>query len=114
MSYYHVYIGFTDKKGKRIHSISYGYSEEHIRRNVANPYIENEQIFFGGDVINPSEIDTIHIFRSDEWQGKRLILPNGNNAMDEKDKAYMLECLVEGRVKGTFLCTEDFITSAPK
>lgn len=114
MSYYHVYIGFVDKKKKRIRSMNFGYPEEHIRRNIVNPYMKNESFFFGGEVINPSEVDTILIFRSDEWAGKRLILPNGKSAMDEKDVDYTLKCLQEGRVKGTFLCTEDFITSAPK
>jgi len=114
MRYYHVYIRFAGKNGQQKHALHFGYSKEYVQENIANPYMKNNPFMFYGQVVYPSTIDIIHIFVSDEWEGKKLILPNGKSVMDEENSTYLLKCLCEGRVKSTFLNTDDFITSAPE
>lgn len=113
MLYYHIFLIFTDKNGTRRKSASYGCSPE-FAENLATSYMKNKPFLFNGRFVYPNNVDLIEIFESDEREGKKLILPNGNNAMDEEDGDYVLRCFSRMEVKNVRGATEKFITSPPE
>jgi predicted nucleotide-binding protein len=44
----------------------------------------------------------------------KLALPNQENLLVAKNKKYLIECIVKGKVKGAYVCTEKFLPSTEK
>ena len=113
MPYYHVYIGYTDKKGKRTGFFTFGLSEAHVKERIVAPYLKNKAFMFSGIIVHPSDIEPIYIFRSKEGYAKNIILPNGKSALGEENE-YIINCFLTEQVKGVSDCTDDFITLPPE
>ena len=111
MSYYHVYIDYTDKKGKRKPSLTYNLPKESIEERIATPFGKNKTFVVGGRVYDPSYIEEITIFTSTN-NFEELILPDGRPPLGH-DVDYVWKCFVDKQVKGVDICTDNFITSPP-
>ena len=112
MPYYHIYIAYTDKKGKEERFVSFNRSEEGVKRHVADPYMKNKAFLIGGRLIHPYDIRIIVVFKSKK-KFQELILPDGTSPIDS-DKTYVVNCFARGKVKGVKSCTWEFITSPPE
>ena len=66
-----------------------------------------------GKLLNPQKVNKAVIFWSYETADK-LTLPNQENLVAAKDKKYLLESILKGKVKGAYLCTEKFLSSTEK
>ena len=112
MSYYHVYIDYTDKKGEEQTLFSYNRSEEYVREQIAIPYMENKKFLCLGFLIHPSSVNRIAVFKSEKGYNE-LILPNGKHPLDQ-DNEYVMRCFYANKVEGVVTRTPQFITSPPK
>ncbi len=63
-----------------------------------------------GKLLNPLKVNKAVLFWSYETADK-LTLPNQENLVAAKDKKYLLESIIKGKVKGAYLCTEKFLSS---
>lgn len=96
--WYSVYVKWRNSKGEINHNFSHGYSEDTLKRTIAEPFNRGKQIFIVGTKISPSQIDGLHIFALTEWDANKIILPNGKKVLDEENLEYILKCYSERRV----------------
>lgn len=66
-----------------------------------------------GRLLNPIKVAKVVIFWSYETADK-LRLPNGETLIAAKDKKYVADNILKGKVKGAYLCTEEFVAAAAK
>ncbi len=66
-----------------------------------------------GRLLNPVKVVKVAIFWSYETADK-LRLPNSETLIGAKDKKYVVDNLLKGKVKGVYLCTEEFVAVAEK
>ena len=67
-----------------------------------------QSFWFLGKLLNPNKVIKAIIFWSYQTADK-LILPNQENLVAVKDKKYLLENILKGKVTGAYLCTEKFL-----
>jgi predicted nucleotide-binding protein len=73
----------------------------------------SQPFWFLGKLLNPSKVIKAVIFWSHQTADK-LTLPNQENLIAAKDKKYLIENILKGKVKGVYLCTEKFLPSTEK
>lgn len=112
MSYYHVYIRYTDK-GTEQTLVAYDIPEGFLRKTIVNPFMENRRFLCIGIILHPSRITRIAIFHSEKKYGEH-ILPNGMRCVDSSDQDYIVYCFYNGWVEGVLPVTQYFITSLPQ
>ena len=66
-----------------------------------------------GRLLNPIKVAQAVLFWSYETADK-LKLPNQESLVAAKDKKYLIENILKGKVKGAYLCTEKFLPPAQK
>ena len=66
-----------------------------------------------GRLLNPIKVTKAVLFWSYETADK-LTLPNQENLVAAKDKKYLIENIIKGKVKGAYLCTEKFLPPTEK
>jgi len=66
-----------------------------------------------GRLLNPIKVVKIVIFWSYQT-ADQLHLPNQESLIAAKDKKYLIDNLLKGKVKGVYLCTEEFVAVTPK
>jgi len=118
MSYYHIYVeARLEKNRKRICLLSLNNSEEKIRQ-ISDSYLKDETFSFVEEIIHPSQIHHISVFRSIK-PAEGLFLPNGKTVAEYRSAEcmpigcckhkYIGKCLVQGRVEDVTNCTEEII-----
>lgn len=112
MPYYHVFVLYTDKKGRPNKIVIYNDQKGFVETRVAAPYMKNRAFVLSGVVLHPSSIDEIQIFGSEE-KAEKIILPNRKKAVDSASD-YVLGCFRKGKVKNVKVYTDIFITSPPE
>jgi len=107
---YHIYVEYAepDKSG-----IRFNVPQEELVRTFATTFTIGQPFWFMGKLLNPHKVIKAVIFWSYETADK-LTLPNQENLVTAKDKKYILESILKGKVKGTYLCTEKFLSSTEK
>jgi predicted nucleotide-binding protein len=107
---YHIYIEYAepDKSGVR-----FNVNQEELVRTFASPFIAGKPFWFMGRLLNPIKVTKTIIFWSYETADK-LSLPNKENLLVAKDKRYLIESILKSKVKGTYVCTEKFLSSPEK
>ena len=113
MPYYHVFINYVGKLGKKHSFFSYDRSHKTVKETIATPFQKNKAFMFGGRVLHVSDIILIYIYMS-EKPVKELVLPNGKSPLDETNNFYILRCFNRSWVKGIRGCTRKFIASPPQ
>lgn len=72
-----------------------------------------QPFWFLGKLLSPNKVKEAIIFWSYQTADK-LTLPNSENLVAAKDKKYLIESIVKGKVKGAYVCTEKFLPSTEK
>ena len=66
-----------------------------------------------GRLLNPIKVAKVVIFWSYET-ADQLRLPNHESLIAAKDKKYVIDNILKGKVKGVYLCTEEFVAVTQK
>jgi hypothetical protein len=101
---YHIYVEYAEP-GKS--GIRFNVPQEELVRTFSTPFIASQPFWFMGKLLNPLKVKKAVIFWSYEAADK-LTLPNQDNLVAAKDKKYLFESIIKGKVKGAYLCTEKF------
>lgn len=107
---YHLYIDYSepDKSG-----IRFNVSRAELVGGFQEPYARGEPFWFMGRLLNPVKVVKVAIFWSYETADK-LRLPNRETLIGSKDKKYAIDNILKGKVKGVYLCTEEFVAVTEK
>ena len=107
---YHIYVEYVelDKSG-----IRFNVPQEELVRTFSSPFTMGQPFWFLGKLLNPTKVIKAVIFWSYQTADK-LNLPNHENLVAAKDKKYLIENILMGKVKGAYLCTEKFLSSNEK
>ncbi len=103
---YHIYIEYRepDKGGVR-----FNLSRAELVGSFAEPVAHGESFWFMGHLLNPIKVTKIVIFWSYQTADK-LHLPNRESLVSVKDKKYLIDNILKGRVIGAYVCTEEFVS----
>jgi predicted nucleotide-binding protein len=107
---YHIYIEYAEPEKS---GIRFNVSQEELGRTFATPFTAGQPFWFMGRLLNPIKVTTVVLFWSYETADK-LTLPNKESLVAAKDKKYLIENILKGKVKGAYLCTEKFLSSTEK
>jgi predicted nucleotide-binding protein len=107
---YHIYIEYVepDKSG-----IRFNIPQEELMRTFSSPFTMGQPFWFLGKLLSPTKVIKATIFWSYQTADK-LNLPNQENLVGAKDKKYLIESVLKGKVKGAYLCTEKFLSPIEK
>jgi predicted nucleotide-binding protein len=107
---YHIYIEYSepDKSGVR-----FNLSNAEVIGAFQEPFANGDPFWFIGRLLNPIKVAKVVIFWSYQTADK-LRLPNNESIVTTKDKKYLIENILKGKVKGTYVCTENFVTITQK
>jgi predicted nucleotide-binding protein len=107
---YHIYIEYSepDKSGFR-----FNLSRADIIGAFQEPFANGEPFWFMGRLLNPIKVAKVIIFWSYET-ADQLHLPNHENLIIAKDKKYVIDNILKGKVKGLYICTEEFMAVTPQ
>jgi predicted nucleotide-binding protein len=107
---YHIYVEYAepDKSG-----IRFNISRAEVVGSFAEPFANGDPFWLMGRLLNPVKVAKVVIFWSYET-ADQLRLPNHESLIVTKDKKYLIDNIQKGKVKGTYICTEEFVTVAPK
>jgi predicted nucleotide-binding protein len=107
---YHIYIEYSEPEKS---GVRFNLSWADVVTSFQEPFIHGESFWFLGRLLNPVKVVKIVIFWSYQT-ADRLRLPNHENLVAVKDKAYLIDCILKGNVKGAYVSTEEFIAVTPK
>ena len=107
---YHIYIEYAEPEKS---GIRFNITLEELMRTFVTPFTASQPFWFMGRLLNPVKVTKTILFWSYETADK-LILPNQENLVIAKDKKFLIESILKGKVKGAYLCTEKFLTSNEK
>jgi predicted nucleotide-binding protein len=107
---YHIYIEYNepDKSGFR-----FNISHAELKGTFQESFVKGEHFWFVGRLLNPIKVSKIVIFWSHQT-ADQLHLPNNESLIAAKDKKYLIDNILKGKVKGVYLCTEEFVVVAQK
>ncbi len=104
---YHIYIEYAEPEKS---GVRFNVSQEELNRTLATPFAAGQPFWFMGRLLNPIKVSKVVLFWSHVTADK-LVLPNHENLVSNKDKKYLIESIIKGKVKGAYLCTEKFLPS---
>ncbi len=107
---YHIYVEYAEPEKS---GVRFNVSQEELNRTFATPFVAGQPFWFMGRLLNPIKVTKAVLFWSNVTADK-LSLPNQENLVAAKDKKYLIESVVKGKVKGAYLCTEKFLPSTEK
>lgn len=102
---YHIYIEYSepDKSGVR-----FNISHAELDGTFSTPIVDGQPFWFLGRLLNPAKVTKVVVFWSYE-NADKLYLPNRENLVITKDKKFLIENILRGKVKGAYVCTEEFL-----
>jgi hypothetical protein len=108
---YHIYIEHEGNREKP--EIRFNLTEEELVRTFVIPFTEKRPFWFCGRLLNPSQVAKAIIFNSAEDCSK-LVLPNREEIAGHKDKKFVMDYILRGKVKSVHICTEKFLPPTQK
>jgi len=107
---YNIYIEYAepDKSG-----IRFNVSRAELIGSFAEPFANRDSFWFLGRLLNPIKVTKVVVFWSYE-SADQLRLPNHESLIVAKDRKYLIDNILKGKVKGTYVCTEEFVTVTAK
>ena len=107
---YHIYIEYSEpgKSGFR-----FNVSHAELTGSFQESFANGEHFWFMGRLLNSIKVVKIVIFWSYQT-ADQLHLPNHESLVAAKDKKYVIDSVLKGKVKGVYLCTEEFVAVAQK
>jgi predicted nucleotide-binding protein len=107
---YNLYIEYAEPEKS---GIRFNVSRADLIGSFAEPYGNGDPFWFMGRLLNPIKVTKVIIFWSYE-DAEKLRLPNYESLIVAKDKKYLIDNILKGKVIGTYVCTEEFVMGAPK
>jgi predicted nucleotide-binding protein len=107
---YHIYIEYAEPEKS---GIRFNVSRPELIGSFAEPFANGDPFWFMGRLLNPVKVTKVIIFWS-YATADQLRLPNHESLIVAKDKNYLIDNILKGKVKGTYVCTEEFVKVAPK
>jgi predicted nucleotide-binding protein len=107
---YHIYVEYAEPEKS---GVRFNVSQEELNRTFATPFAVGQSFWFMGRLLNPVKVTKAVLFWSYETADK-LKLPNQENLVAAKDKKYLIESIIKGKVKGVYVCTEKFLPATEK
>ena len=104
---YHIYVEYAEPEKS---GVRFNVSQEELTRTFATPFAAGQPFWFMGRLLKSIKVNKVVLFWSHVTADK-LVLPNHENLVSAKDKKYLIESIVKGKVKGVYLCTEKFLPS---
>ncbi len=104
---YHIYIEYAEPEKS---GIRFNVTQEELVRVFVTPFTAGQPFWFMGRLLSPLKVNKTVIFWSYE-PADRLLLPNQVNLIAAKDRKYIIENIIKGKVKGAYLCTEKYLPS---
>ncbi len=104
---YHIYVVYIEPEKS---GVRFNVSQEELNRTFVAPFVAGQPFWFMGRLLNPIKVTKVVLFWSYVTADK-IELPNHENLVSAKDKKYLIESIVKGKVKGVYLCTEKFLPS---
>ena len=108
---YHIYIESAESEKS---GIRFNVSREELDRTFATPFAAGQPFWFMGRLLNPIKVTKSCTLLVPCDRRQTSPLPNQENLVVAKDKKYLINCIVKGKVKGVYLCTEKFLPSTEK
>ncbi len=107
---YHIYIEYSepDKSGFR-----FNVSRAELIGAFQEAFANGEPFWFMGRLLNPIKVTKIVIFWSYQT-ADQLRLPNLESLVAAKDRKYVIDNILKGKVKGAYICTEEFVAVPQK
>jgi hypothetical protein len=107
---YHVYIEYSepDKSGFR-----FNISRAELIGSFQEPFANGEPFWLMGRLLTPIKVVKVVLFWSYQT-ADQLRLPNLESIVVAKDKKYVIDNILKGKVKGAYICTEEFIAPTKK
>ncbi len=103
---YHIYIEPANSSQKP--GVRFNLSEEELVRLFVTPFGAGQPFWFCGRLLSPAKVAKAIIFCSSE-PADRLVLPNREEVASYKDKKFVMDYILRGKVKGVQVCTEKFL-----
>ena len=102
---YHIYIEYSEpeKSGVRF-NLSYA----ELVGAFSEPFVNGENFWFLGHLLKPVKVANVIVFWSYE-PAENLRLPNRESLISAKDKKYLIDNVLKGKILGVYLCTEKFV-----
>jgi predicted nucleotide-binding protein len=107
---YHIYIEYVESEKS---GIRFNVPQEELVRTFSSPFTMGQSFWFLGKLLTSSKVIKAVIFWS-YLTADKLTLPNQENLVVNKDKKYLIENILKGKVKGAYLCTEKFLSPTEK
>ncbi len=107
---YHIYVEYAEPEKS---GVRFNVSQEELNRTFVTPFVAGQPFWFMGRLLNPIKVTKAVLFWSNVTADK-LALPNQEKLVAAKDKKYLIESIVKGKVKGAYVCTEKFLPSTEK
>lgn len=107
---YHIYIEYEDSAKS---GIRFNIPQEELIRAFVTPFTAGQPFWFMGKLLNSLKTVKVVLFWSYE-NADKLTLPDQQSLVICKDKKYLIENILKGKVKGVYLCTEKFLPPAQK
>lgn len=107
---YHIYLEYAEPD---LSGFRFNVSKEELNRTFVEPFSASRPFWFMGRLLNPVKVVAVVLFWSYDT-ADRLKLPNQECLVSAKDKKYRIESVVKGKVRGAYLCTEEFLAPTKK
>jgi predicted nucleotide-binding protein len=107
---YHIYIEYAEPEKS---GVRFNVSQEELNRTFATPFNSGQPFWFMGRLLNPIKVNRVILFWS-HITADKLTLPNQENLVAAKDKKYLIESIIKGKVKGAYVCTGKFLPPTEK
>lgn len=107
---YHIYIEYAESE---LSGFRFNLSHEELNRTFAWPFAAGQPFWFMGKLLSPVKVIKAILFWSYETADK-LKLPDQESLVTAKDQKYKIESILKGRVRGAYLCTEEFMAPTKK
>lgn len=103
---YHIYVEYKESEKS---GIRYNIPQEELVRTFITPFTSGQPFWFMGRLLNPLKVVKVALFWSRNTADK-ICLPNQEPLVAAKDKKYLLDSVLKGKVKGVYLCTEKYLS----
>jgi predicted nucleotide-binding protein len=88
--------------------VRFNLTHEELLRTFVSPMNESKPFWLMGRLLNPNKVIEAVIFWSYEPADK-LMLPNREALVAVRNKKYLVDNIIESKVKGAYACTEKFL-----
>jgi predicted nucleotide-binding protein len=113
MEYFAVLLRYLERKEgetRKKELSTFGVEKNDLVLSIVKPLNEHRSFLLSGKILNPSQLEEIHIFEIPIKNAFEIVLPNGKNLVDEKFD-YVVRCISSGQVSRVKEVTSELLES---